>query len=127
LPVTGVALERQDNTGEGKTFGWSDMRMGLPGTLMRADDYLEIKLFLSSFLGAAVSSLQSRRINAFSGTAVVEETAENAALSGLAKVLHEFSQGVLSEIERIGFYLRVRAGTQFYLMIQEPVDLNRGQ
>src|SRR5690606_31571076 len=88
LPVTGVALERQDNTGEGKTFGWSDMRMGLPGTLMRADDYLEIKLFLSSFLGAAVSSLQSRRINAFSGTAVVEETAENAALSGLAKVLH---------------------------------------
>lgn len=127
LPVVATALERQDKTGEGKSFGMSDMRLGLPGVRMEAEEYLQIKLFLSNFLGAAVSSLQSRRVNMFSGTSLVEETARNATLAGLADVLREFSQGVLKEIERIGFYLRIRAGTQFYLMIQEPLDLNRGK
>lgn len=127
LPVVATALERQDKTGEGKSFGMSDMRLGLPGVRMQAEEYLQIKLFLSNFLGAAVSSLQSRRVNIFSGTSIVEETARNATLAGLADVLREFSQGVLKEIERIGFYLRIRAGTQFYLMIQEPLDLNRGK
>lgn len=126
LPVTAIALERQDQTGEGKSFGLSDMRLGLPGIRMQAEDYLQIKLFIANFLGAAVSSLQSKRTHLLTGTSVVEESAHNAALSGLTEVMSRFSHGVLEEIERVGFYLRIRAGTQFYLMIQEPLDLTKG-
>jgi hypothetical protein len=126
LPIQAVALERQDTTGEGRTFGWSDMRMGLPGIRMRAEDELDLKLFLSGFLSAAVSSMQTRQVNQFTGTSMVEETAENAALSGVVRVLQQYGERILQEIERVGFYLRVRAGTQFYLLLEEPLDLNRG-
>lgn len=57
---------------------------------------------------------------------MLEETAENAALSGVVQVLQQYGERILQEIERVGFYLRVRAGTQFYLLVQEPLDLNRG-
>ncbi len=126
VPLQAVALERQDTTGEGRTFGWSDMRMGLPGIRMQAGEELDLKLFLSGFLGAAASTLQSRRVNSLAGVSVVEETAENAALGGVVRVLQQYGERIMQEIERVGFYLRVRAGTQFYLLVQEPLDLNRG-
>jgi len=122
LPLNGIALDREDELGDG---GWSitDGSAGLRGKLLKSDDLGEIKLFAATFLSGAASSLTEREQTLFGSRAA--PSLRNAPLSGAQEVLNTYAKQLFDTIAREGFYVRVPAGKQFYLYVTEPIELSR--
>jgi hypothetical protein len=124
LVLTGIALDRQrdDVTGE---FGMRDGSAGLLGTLLKTDNWEEIKLFASTFLAGMASGLQQLQTEqTLVGLSQVPlATGRNAALLGTSNVLNAYAHQIQEAIERDGFYVRVPAGKQFYIYVTETIDL----
>lgn len=128
LVLDGIALDRtkDDVTGE---FGMRDGSAGLVGTLVKTDDWQEIKLFASTFLAGFAGGLQQlqNQGTAFGGVAQVPvASGRNAALMGTADVLNAYAKQIQEAIARDGFFVRVPAGKQFYLYVTETIDQAKG-
>jgi hypothetical protein len=128
LVLNGIALDRakDDTTGE---FGLRDGSAGLLGTLVKTDDWQEIKLFASTFLAGFAGGLQElqNQGTAFGGVAQVPvASSRTAALKGSADVLNAYARQIQEAIARDGFFVRVPAGKQFYLYVTETIDQAKG-
>jgi len=128
LVLNGIALDRakDDATGE---FGLRDGSAGLLGTLVKTDDWQEIKLFASTFLAGFAGGLQElqNQGTAFGGVAQVPvASTRTAALKGSADVLNAYARQIQEAISRDGFFVRVPAGKQFYLYVTETIDQAKG-
>jgi hypothetical protein len=128
LVLNGIALDRakDDTTGE---FGLRDGSAGLLGDLIKSDDWQEIKLFASTFLGGFAGGLQQlqNQGTVFGGVAQVPVVStRNAALAGTADVLNTYAKQIQEAIAQDGFFVRVEAGHQFYLYVTETIDVARG-
>lgn len=128
LVLSGIALDREKDEVSGE-FGLRDGSAGLVGTLVKSDNWQEIKLFASTFLAGFASGLQELREQgtAFGGVAQIPvASGRNAALQGTTDVLNAYARQIQETIERDGFFVRVPAGKQFYLYVTETVDVARG-
>jgi hypothetical protein len=128
LVLSGIALDREKDDVSGE-FGLRDGSAGLLGTLVKTDDWQEIKLFASTFLAGMAGGLQEMQNqgSAFGGVVQVPMvTARNAALNGTADVLNVYARQIQEAIARDGFFVRVPAGKQFYLYVTETMDVARG-
>ena len=128
LVLNGIALDRakDDSTGE---FGLRDGSAGLLGDLVKSDDWQEIKLFASTFLGGFAGGLQQlqNQTTALGGVAQVPvASGRNAALQGTADVLNAYARQIQEAIAKDGFFVRVPAGKQFYLYVTETIDQAKG-
>lgn len=128
LVLNGIALDREkdDTTGE---FGIRDGSAGLVGSLIKSDDYQEVKMFASTFLAGVASGLQQLRNQGTAFGDVVQVptvSGRNAALQGTADVLNAYAHQIQEAIARDGFYVRVPAGHQFYLYVTETIDQANG-
>lgn len=127
LTVQGLALDRTaDETG---SIGMGDGSAGLRGTVIKTDDHRELRLFAATFLSAATAALQDTRVNTgpWGESSVPATTARNATLAGSGAVLREYAEQIRESIARDGFFLRVPAGTPFYLYVTERLDLGKTQ
>jgi len=127
LTVQGLALDR--TTDAAGLIGLSDGSAGLRGTVIKTDDHRELRLFAATFLSAATAALQDTQVNAgpWGESAVPAATARNATLAGSGAVLREYAEQIRESIARDGFFLRVPAGTPFYLYVTERLDLGKTQ
>ena len=128
LVLSGIALDRakDDVTGE---FGLRDGSAGLLGTLVKTDNWQEIKLFASTFLAGMATGLQDlqNQGGVLGGLAQVPvASGRNAALQGTADVLNTYARQIQEAIARDGFFVRVPAGKQFYLYVTETIDQAKG-
>lgn len=128
LVLTGIALDREkdDATGE---FGLRDGSAGLLGTIVKSDDWQEIRLFASTFMAGMASGLQElRNQGGVLGdlAQVPVASGRNAALQGTADVLNAYARQIQEAIARDGFFVRVPAGKQFYLYVTETIDQAKG-
>lgn len=128
LMLNGIALDRQKDDANGN-FGLRDGSAGLLGDLIKTDDWQEIKLFASTFLAGFAGGLQQLQNQ---GTAtgglsqVPVPSGRNAVLQGSADVLNAYARQIQETIARDGFFVRVRAGKQFYLYVTETIDQAKG-
>jgi hypothetical protein len=119
LHLEGIALDREkDPNGEG--WGITDGSAGLRGQILKTDNLAEIKLFAATFLSGAASALSQTR-QTIIGTELLP-TLQNAPLQGAQNVLGNYAQQILDTIQRDGFYVRVPAGTEFYLYVTQTID-----
>lgn len=128
LVLNGIALDRAKDEVSGE-FGLRDGSAGLLGTLIKTDDWQEIKLFASTFLAGFAGGLQELRNQG----GVLGELAQvpvastrNAALQGTSDVLNAYARQIQEAIARDGFFVRVPAGKQFYLYVTETIDQANG-
>lgn len=119
LELNAIALDREDVEGSGKTWGITDGSYGLKGDVIRTDDLKTVEAFAAAAIAASASSLQQTHQTLLGDT--MKATPRNAALAGTAEVMRQLQKDILDEIQRNGSYLRVPAGKQFYLYIQETV------
>lgn len=130
LPLHGVALDmdRDNRTG---AWALTDGSAGLRGDILKTDNWAEIKLFVSTFLSAAATGLQQTQNVSSPLTGATEEvplaTPQNAALQGTSAVLNQYAQQIADSIKENGFYVRVPAGKQFYLYVEQTIDLEKAR
>ena len=130
LPLHGVALD-MDRDYRNATWALTDGSAGLRGDLIKTDNWAEIKLFVSTFLSAAATGLQQTQNESSPLTGAIQQvplaTPQNAALQGTSAVLNQYAQQIADSIKRDGFFVRVAAGKQFYLYVEQTIDLDKAR
>ncbi len=124
MAVDGLILDREFDPATG-AWGEHDGSAGLRGQIVKTNDDRELKLFAATFLASATSALQDNRLTTglLGEASVPATTARNAVLAGTGAVLRDYAQELREAITRDGFYLRVPAGTPFYLYVTQTLDL----
>jgi hypothetical protein len=136
--LRGRALARREavTEGNGRVKAWEvdDMAPGFIGNTISTRDKEELKLFAASFLGAAAKAAgeisQTRTIlpgeAGQNGITQAEPTASNAIAgavgSGIEAALSRTVERIEEEIKKRGFYVRVPAGHEFYLFVEQTLD-----
>ncbi len=126
LPLQGIAL---DHTPTPDGTGWSitDGSAGLRGQVIRSDNFAEIKAMLAEFgAGFAQSMAQNEIQSAITGNGTVITQQNNgiqqAVAQGAENAANLYAQQILDTIKRDGVFVRVPAGTDFYLYVTQTID-----
>ena len=118
--IHGIALDR-DYDPEADSFALTDGSAGIRGTIHKSDELLEFKLFAATALSGI-----SRNAKQTTRTVLGEyenNSWSNAALDGASSVSDRYAQLMLDQIEGDGLFVRVPAGSEFYvytLQVFEP-------
>jgi hypothetical protein len=131
LPLSGIAL---DHTPSPNGTGWSltDGSSGLRGQEIRTDNLAEIKMLLAQFsAGFAQSFAQSglQSVITANGTVLTSQNNgfEQAAAQGAQNAANLYAQQIADTVKREGVYIRVPAGTDFYLYVTQTLDPSKAR
>jgi hypothetical protein len=126
LPLSGIAL---DHTPNPNGAGWSltDGSAGLRGQEIRTDNLAEIKMLVAQFgAGFAQSFAQSglQSVITSSGSVLTSQNNgfQQAAAQGAQNAASLYAQQIADTVKREGVYIRVAAGTDFYLYVTQTLD-----
>lgn len=120
IKVSGVGLTR-DYDSRRDVYGSSDGFAGIGGVEVRQDQQASKRFFAGTGL-AAVSKLSQQRNPTLFGDQVVASLG-NSVMEGGASVANEYARMKLKEIEKNKPFIRVAAGTEFYLYTQHQVAI----
>ena len=138
LVLRGRAVDRRetlvDPTGGARAWGIDDGADGLVGYALSTLDNREIKLFAAAALAgmaqgaAAVAQRQqpAAGVAGVLGATQAAPTLGNAlagsAGAGAVEVMNEVAGRIRDEISKRGVYVRVPAGKEFYLFVEQTID-----
>jgi hypothetical protein len=125
LMLQSIVLDRDAAPSEdqwGVTYGSA----GLKGMIIESADSKEFKLFMAAFISGMGNGLQDTTTTGFGQTNVLP-SAKNAALGGVSNVIDEYANKIREAIQRDGVFVRVPAGKEFYLYVQQPIDLDEAK
>jgi hypothetical protein len=125
LLLQSLVLDRDASPDEGQ-WGVTDGSAGLKGLVIESADSKEFKLFMAAFISGMGNGLQDTTTTGFGQTNVLP-SAKNAALGGVSKVIDEYANKIREAIQRDGVFVRVPAGKEFYLYVQQPIDLDQAK
>jgi len=125
LILQSLVLDR-DAAPSDDQWGVTDGSAGLKGMVIESADSKEFKLFMAAFISGMGSGLQDTTTTGFGQTNVLP-SAKNAAIGGVSKVIDEYANKIREAIQRDGVFVRVPAGKEFYLYVQQPIDLEEAK
>ena len=118
--INGIALDR-DYDPDKDSYAITDGSAGIRGKVHKSDEYLEFKMFAATALAGATKSAEKTTRSAFGEYA--DNSIGNAGLEGASAVAERYAKLMLDQIEGDGLFVRVPAGTEFYvypLQVFEP-------
>lgn len=131
LPLTGIALDHAPSP-DGSGWGLTDGSAGLRGQEIRTDNLAEIKMLLAQFGSGfaqafAQSGLQS--IVTANGTVLTSQNNgfQQAGAQGIENAANLYAQQIADTVKREGIFIRVPAGTDFYLYITQTIDASQAR
>ena len=110
--IHGIALDR-DYDPDADSYSITDGSAGIRGTVTKSDEFLEFKMFAATALAGATRSAEKTTRTAFGEFA--DNSLGNAALEGASEVAERYAKLMLDQIEGDGLFVRVPAGTEFYV------------
>jgi hypothetical protein len=131
LPLTGVALDHAPSP-DGTGWGLTDGSAGLRGQEIRTDNLAEIKMLLVQFgAGFAQSFAQSglQSVITPSGTVLTSQNNgfQQAGAQGAENAANLYAQQIADTVKREGIFIRVPAGTDFYLYVTQTIDASQAR
>lgn len=125
LKVSGTALDYSPQNNN-DTWALTDGSAGMRGYMIQSDPNRELKLIFASMLqGASRGAMdQIQSLTPF-GTVASSQTGslQNALASGLQAGTQQYTQLLTQQAGQDPYFVRVPAGTTFYLYITQTVDL----
>lgn len=109
--INGVALDHE-RLPDG-TYGITDGSAGIRGQIIKADAYAELKILVAEALQGIMNNQQDQ-FQSIYGLAP-QNTNRNAALGGGSQAASAYSQMLTEKLGQDMDFVRVAAGTQFYI------------
>jgi len=132
------ALDRRETSvsdrGRARSWGLDDGADGLIGYTLSTLDNREIKLFAAAAISGMTQGLApilehqvpASGISGALGATQVAPTVGNALVgslgTGAAEVMNQVASRIREEISKRGVYVRVPAGKEFYLFVEQTID-----
>ncbi len=109
--ISCVALDHDRE--EDGTFGITDGSAGIRGQIVKNDQYAELKILMAEALQGVMNNSQSQFPSIYGN--VPQNNSRNAALGGGGQAASAYSQLLTSQLEKDLDFVRVPAGTTFYI------------
>jgi hypothetical protein len=124
LAISGTVLDYAPK--ESDSWAESDGSAGLRGFVVKSDKYVEAKAILAAIISAGAGAFPKTTtlISPLGGATQLNNGGIDSAFSaGLQAGGQLYSQRLLERLDKDPFYVRVPAGTTFYLYVTQTVDL----
>jgi len=120
IRLEGIGLNREYDPRK-DVYGRHDGIAGIEGEVIRQDSQAAKGLFVASAVSAA-GKLGQQRNATLLGSEIVP-TMSNGMLGGASAVMDRYAAMKLKEVEQNQPYIRVPAGSEFYVYTQKPVAI----
>ena len=131
LPLAGTVLDYAPDGTDGDQWAETDGSAGLRGYMIAADKYAEAKAILATMISAGAGAFPSMTniISPLTGgvTQVQQGGYQDAISAGIQAGGQIYSQRLLEGLKNDPYYVRVPAGTTFYLYVSQAVDLAKAR
>ncbi len=131
LPLSGTVLDYAPDGAKGDQWAETDGSAGLRGYMIAADKYAEAKAVLAAMISAGAGAFPSMTnlISPLTGgvTQVQQGGYQDAVAAGIQAGGQIYSQRLLEGLKNDPYYVRVPAGTTFYLYVSQTVDLAKAR
>jgi hypothetical protein len=118
MTLSGIGLTREYDAPNDR-YGRKDGLAGIEGQVIKPEGQATAKFFAGTAVAAMAGLSEQRNRTVFGEDATA--TFGNAALEGGSAVANEYSKMKLKDLEKDRPYIRVPAGTEFYVYTQRPV------
>ena len=127
LPVSGSVLDYAPDKDHPDRWGETDGSAGLRGYMVQADKFGEAKAMLAAMISAAAGAFPetTNLISPLTGTTTQIQNGgfQDAFAAGIQAGGQLYSKRLLDQLDKDPYYVRVPAGTLFYLYVTQTVDL----
>ena len=127
LPVSGTVLDNAPDGSKPDQWGETDGSAGLRGYLVASDRSAEAKAILAAMISAGAGAFPetTNLLSPLTGGATQIQNGgyTDAIAAGIQAGGQIYSQRLLQNLQRDPYFVRVPAGTLFYLYVTQTVDL----
>ena len=129
LQVKGIALEKSNAPDTKSLATISDMAAGIPGQVMSNENLAKFLMYTLAFGQGMAQGFQTSEVYSNSGGIIStqEGTTQNAFARGAETLAQIMLQDVSEQISKESYYIRVAAGTEFYLFVRQVINLDEAK
>lgn len=129
LQLSGMALEKSHDPQIKSLATITDMSAGIPGRVIKNDDLSKMLMYTFAFTQGLAEGYQTTSVASNSSSTILayEGTSKNAFSRGFANLSQTALQDITQQIAKESFFIRIAAGTEFYVYVTEVIDLGKAQ
>ncbi len=127
LQVNGRVLEKSNQAGNKNLATITDMAAGIPGRVMNNNNLNEMLQYTMAFVQGLSAGFQSTRTYD-NGRTIIQEndgSTKNALASAFQQMSEVALENISDKINKESYYIRVAAGTEFYLYIEQVTNIEK--
>ena len=127
LQLQGRVLEKSNQAGDKSKATITDMAAGIPGRVMGNSNLNEMLQYTMAFARGLSEGFETTKTFDNGSTIVTEN--DGSTKNALAKAFETLSnvalENITDKISKESYYIRVPAGTEFYLYIEQVTDVEK--
>lgn len=129
LQIKGIALEKSNAPDTKSLATISDMAAGIPGQVMSNENLAKFLMYTLAFGQGMAQGFQTSEVYSNSGGIIStqEGTTRNAFARGAETLAQIMLQDISEQISKESYYIRVAAGTEFYLFVRQVINLDEAK
>lgn len=128
LKLKGIALTKEAMLA---TNSWHlyDGSAGIRGEVIKSDEMNQLLAYGAEFVATFTGSMVQEEITTTTWGQTVSSSGsvQDAVNEGISSAVRKYADQLAEEIKQNGYFVRCTAGTQFYIYIQEPIDLAKAE
>ena len=127
LQLNGRVLEKSNQAGNKNLATITDMAAGIPGRVMNNTNLNEMLQYTMAFVQGLSAGFQSNRTYDNGSTIIHENdgSTKNALASAFQQMSEVALENISDKINKESYYIRVAAGTEFYLYIEQVTNVEK--
>lgn len=127
LQIQGRVLEKSNQPGKKNMATITDMAAGLPGRVMSNNDLNEMLQYTMAFAQGLSAGFKTNTTYD-NGSSIVSQndgTTKNALATAFESLSNVALENITDKISKESYFVRVAAGTEFYLYIEQVVNVEK--
>ena len=127
LQLNGRVLEKSNQAGNKNLATITDMAAGIPGRVMNNNNLNEMLQYTMAFVQGLSAGYQTTR-TFDNGSTIIREndgSTKNALASAFQQMSEVALENISDKINKESYYIRVAAGTEFYLYIEQVTNIEK--
>ena len=127
LQLNGRVLEKSNQAGNKNLATITDMAAGIPGRVMNNNNLNEMLQYTMAFVQGLSAGFQTTRTYD-NGSTIIQEndgSTKNALASAFQQMSEVALENISDKINKESYYIRVAAGTEFYLYIEQVTNIEK--
>ncbi len=127
LQLNGRVLEKSNQAGNKNLATITDLAEGIPGRVMNNTNLNEMLQYTMAFVQGLSAGFQSNRTYDNGSTIIHENdgSTKNALASAFQQMSEVALENISDKINKESYYIRVAAGTEFYLYIEQVTNVEK--